>query len=58
MKSVEGYLCTGLDRPVVLLEVEEPSVVRQSAHEGDKVVSPTHSPRLHLSLQVLIAVRA
>ena len=37
------YLCcypiTGLDRPLVLQQVEAPRISRQSAHEG---VSPTH----------------
>jgi hypothetical protein len=31
-----------LDRPIGFQEVEAPRISRQSAHEGGKVVSPTH----------------
>jgi len=37
---------TGLDRPTGLREVEDPGISRQSAHEGGKVVNPTHRPTL------------
>jgi hypothetical protein len=37
---------TGLDRPLGFQEVEAPRFFRQSAHEGGKVVSPTHQPPL------------
>jgi hypothetical protein len=37
---------TGLDRPLGSQEVEAPRFFRQSAHEGGKVVSPTHRPPL------------
>jgi hypothetical protein len=35
-----------LDRPMGFQEVEAPIISRQSAHEGGKVVSPTHRPPL------------
>jgi len=35
-----------MDRPLGLQEVEAPSISRQSAHEGGKVVSRTHRPTL------------
>jgi hypothetical protein len=35
---------TGLDRPLVLQEVEVPRLARQSAHECGKVLSPMHRP--------------
>jgi hypothetical protein len=37
---------TGLERPQGLQEVQAPKIFRQSAHEGDKVVSRTHRPPL------------
>ena len=37
---------TGLDRPRGFQEDEAPRISRQSAHEGVKVVSPTHRPHL------------
>jgi hypothetical protein len=37
---------TGLGRPLGLQEVEAARFFRQSAHEGGKVVSPTHRPPL------------
>ena len=37
---------TGLERPLGLQEVEASRISRQSAHEGDKVVSLTHRPPL------------
>jgi hypothetical protein len=37
---------TGLDRPLGLQEVEAPSISRQSAREGGKVVSPMHGAPL------------
>jgi hypothetical protein len=36
----------GMDRPLGFQEVEAPRISRQSAHEGGKVVSPTHSTPL------------
>ena len=33
---------SGLDRPLLFQEDEAPRISRQSVHEGDKVVSPTH----------------
>jgi hypothetical protein len=41
-----SYLCTGLDRPLGLQEVEAPRISRQSAQEGNNVVSPRHRPLL------------
>jgi hypothetical protein len=43
---VEFYPAAGLDSHSGLQEVETPRLSRQSAHEGDKVVSPTHRPPL------------
>jgi hypothetical protein len=40
------YTITGLDRPLGFQEAEAPRMSRQSAHEGGKVVSPTHRPSL------------
>jgi len=37
---------TGLERPLVLQEVEAFRICTQSAHEGAKVVSSTHLPPL------------
>jgi hypothetical protein len=37
---------TGLDRPWGFQEVKAPRFLRQSAHEGGKVVSSTHRPPL------------
>jgi len=37
---------SGLERPLGLQKVEVPKISRQSAHEGGKVVSPTHQPLL------------
>ena len=37
---------TDLDRSLGLQEVEAPRISIQSAHEGGKVVSPTHRPPL------------
>jgi len=37
---------TRLDRPLQLQEVEASRISRQSAHEGGKVVTPTHRPHL------------
>ena len=36
----------GLDSPIGLQEAEGPIFSRQSAHEGDEIVSPTHWPPL------------
>jgi hypothetical protein len=36
----------GLDRPIVVPEIEAAIISRQSAHEGGKVVSPKHRPPL------------
>jgi hypothetical protein len=38
--------CTGLDRPLRLQEVQSTGISIQKAHEGGKVVSPTHRPLL------------
>jgi hypothetical protein len=38
--------CIVLDRPRGLLKFEAPRISRQSAHEGGKVISPTHRPTL------------
>ena len=43
---MSDYVCypiTGLDKPLVIQEVEVLTISRQSAHEGDNVISPTHS---------------
>jgi hypothetical protein len=37
---------TDLDRPLEFQEVEAPIILRQSAREGDKIVSPIHRPPL------------
>jgi hypothetical protein len=37
---------TGLDRPLGFQEAEATGISSQSAHEGGKVVSPTHRPSL------------
>jgi len=37
---------TGLDRPLGVKEVEAPIISSQSAHEGGKVLSPSHLPPL------------
>jgi hypothetical protein len=42
----QSYPITGLDKSVGLQEVEAHRISRQSAHEGGKVVSPTHRPPL------------
>jgi len=50
---------TGLKRSLGLHKAEAPKISRQTAHEGGKVVSPTHRQPLHprgISL-VLIYVR-
>jgi hypothetical protein len=39
---------SGLDRPLGFQETETPRLSRRSAHEGSKVVSPTHRPPLPL----------
>jgi hypothetical protein len=39
-------VCTGLDRSLGFQEFLAPRICRQSAHEGGKVVSPTHRPPL------------
>jgi hypothetical protein len=41
-----SYSITGQDRPTEIQEVETSRISRQSAHEGGKVVSPTHRPSL------------
>jgi len=43
-RSIETYTITGLDMSLGLQEVEAPRIFRQLAHEGGKVVSPTHRP--------------
>jgi hypothetical protein len=40
--------CMSLGRPLRFQEVEAPHISRQSAHEGGKVVSPTHRPPVPL----------
>jgi hypothetical protein len=39
-----------MDRPLRLQKLEAPRISIQSAHEGGKVVSPTHWPPLPFSL--------
>ena len=46
-ETLEIYPITGLNMPLGLQEVEAPRISGQLAHEGRKVVSPTH--RLPLS---------
>ena len=46
----KSNLITVLDRPLVLHEFEALRISRQSAHEGGKVVSPTHRPPLPLMI--------
>jgi hypothetical protein len=36
-----------LNRPLGIQEFETTRIIRQSANEGGKVVSPTYRPRLH-----------
>jgi hypothetical protein len=43
---VKHYSVTGLDRRLGLREVEALRISRQPAHEGVKVVGPTHRPAL------------
>jgi hypothetical protein len=43
---VKSYSITGLDRCLGLQKLEAPRISRQSAHEGAKVVGPTHRPPL------------
>jgi hypothetical protein len=42
----QSYPIRALDRPAKLQVVEAPRISKQSAHEGGKVVSPTHRPPL------------
>jgi hypothetical protein len=44
----KSYPCTGLNSSQGLQEVLAPTIFRQSAHEGGKVVSPIHQPPLPL----------
>jgi hypothetical protein len=44
--TTKTYSYISLDRPSGFQEVEAPRISRQSAHEGGKVVSPTHRPPL------------
>jgi hypothetical protein len=46
--ALRRYSCpsTCLDRPLQLQQTEAPRISRQSAHEGGKVVTPTHRPHL------------
>ena len=48
VKVVEGKAIPlqALERPFGFQEVEALRISRQSAHEGGKVVSPTHRPSL------------
>jgi hypothetical protein len=39
---------TGLYRPRWLQKVDAPRIFRQSAHEGGKVIGPTHQSSFHL----------
>jgi hypothetical protein len=39
---------SGLERPLGFQEIETPRLSRQSAHEDNKVDSPTHCPPLPL----------
>ena len=49
---IKSNPCIDLDRPLGTMEVEALRISRQSAHEGGKVVSPTHRPPLsHLVLR-------
>jgi hypothetical protein len=41
-----SYVITRQNRPLRFQEFEAPKISRQSAHERDKVVSPTHRPPL------------
>ena len=54
-----SYPCTGLDRPIILQEVEAPRMNRKLAYEGGKIVSPTHRPPVPPQeiLLLLISVR-
>ena len=42
----ETYSCSDLDRSRKLQELQAPRILRQSAHESGKGVSPTHRPPL------------
>jgi hypothetical protein len=44
--KIYSYPFTGMDRPLGLQDVQTLRISRQSAHEGGKVVSPTHRPPL------------
>jgi hypothetical protein len=53
-----SFPTTCLDMPLGFQAVEAPRISRQSAHEGGKVVSPTHRPSLPQErMLVLISVR-
>jgi len=41
-----AYTYTDLDKHLACQDDEAPRIYRQSAHEGGKVVSPTHRPPL------------
>jgi len=45
---------TVLDRPLGFQKVEAPRISRKSAHEGGKVVSPTHRPPLPQTIPMLL----
>jgi hypothetical protein len=43
-RTYKGKAIPGPDGPSEFQEVEAPRISRQSAHEGGKVVIPTHRP--------------
>jgi hypothetical protein len=47
---------TGLDRPRGFQEFEAVRISTQSAHEGGKVVSPTHRPPFTLQEMTLVLI--
>jgi len=50
LPSGKSYSITGLDKSLVLQEVEALRIYRQPAHEGGMVVSPTHRPPILLMI--------
>jgi hypothetical protein len=46
LQQLHSCPSTGLEKPLPLREVEAPTICRQTAHEGGKVVSPMHWPPL------------
>ena len=52
---------TVLDRPLDMQDFQLPKISRQSAHEGDKVISPTYRPphnsKFYAVFQTILAMQ-